>query len=78
MIVKLPCSIHSAGVFLTVYFWCKAILGARESMWGRGKGIGPMCQVRGWGAGAGDGQVSVWSVGDEKKLCSVGGSLISL
>lgn len=78
MTVKLPFSIHSASIFLSVYFWHSYFRG-EESMWGRGRGRG-IASV--WQLGRGDGwwgtgSVSVWSVEDETvQLCSVGSSLI--
>lgn len=77
MIVKLPFSIHSTGIFLGVYFWRRAILGA-----GRARGEGEEESVQCGSLGASDGWrgmgcISVWSLEDETaRPSSVGGSLI--
>ena len=76
MIVKLPFSIHSTSIFLSAYFWHRAIFGVGESMWGKERELVQRGSLRGGDGWWGMGSISVWSVEDETQLCSVGGSLI--
>lgn len=76
MIVKLPFSIHSASIFLHVYFWHRAILGVGQACWGEESELVQCGSLRGGDGWWGMGSIRVWSVEDETKLCSVGGSLI--
>ena len=77
MIVKLPFSIHSTGIFLGVYFLHRAILGAGRACGEEEEELVQRGSLRGRDGWRGRGSISVWSLKDETaQPCSVGGSLI--